>query len=769
MPRGKHRNGSFRPSSPDRHAGPAEAPQPAPRRRAVLRAVTCAVLVISIVAAFGGLRSSGFILFDDDDYVTENAHVQKGMSGESIAWAFTSTDAANWHPLTWLSHMLDVQLFGLDAGKHHLTSLLLHAVNALLLFLLLFRMTGALWRSAFVAALFALHPLHVESVAWIAERKDVLSTLFWLLTLGVWLGYAKSRKSAPYALALVLFALGLMAKPMLVTLPFTLLLLDYWPLRRLTLPLRWRSGALQMLLLEKAPFFLLSAASCVITFMAQRNQGAVETLDNLGFGGRLANAALAYIGYLGKTIWPASLAVFYPHPHIGLFTWAVFASALLLAGATFLAIRFAKRAPYLPFGWFWYLGTLMPVIGFVQVGEQAMADRYTYVPLIGVFIALAWGLAGLADQFPRARIVAPGIAAVSLAALFPITRVQTGFWVGTEALFGHALSVTSNNWKIHTNLGVALGKANRLPEAIEHCRQAVRIKPDSIQALNNLGMALEMANRFPEAIENLSQAVRLNPDFAEAQYNLGIALADTGRLEGAVEHYRQALRIKPDSIQTMNNLGLALGKMNRLSEATDCFRNAVRINPDFVEAQNNLGVALASAGRTDEAIEHYRSVLRIQPGNFKVLNKLGVLLIRADRMSEAFECFQKAVERSPDFAEAHNNLGFALYRQNRIPEAIEHFAEAVRIEPNDAQALDNLGLAFEKMKRYPEALERFRQAVRANPGFAGAHDHLGIALVREHRLMEAQDHFEQALRLNPDFEEARAGLRDVRKALGLLP
>ena len=690
--------------------------------------------MIVTLAAFGGLFSSGFINYDDTEYVTENIHVQKGLTGESIAWAFTNTDSANWHPLTWLSHMLDVQLFGLNSGGHHGTSLLLHTLNGLLLFLLLFRMTGALWRSAFVAALFAIHPLHVESVAWIAERKDVLSTLFWLLTLGAWLRYVKSKKAAPYVLALALFALGLMAKPMLVTLPFTLLLLDYWPLRRLVPPLRRRSGVLKGLLWEKAPFFLMSAASCVITIVAQRSGGAVVKLGEYGFFGRLANAALAYVGYLRKTFWPSSLAVFYPHPRTGLATWSVCASFLLLAGATVLAVRLAKRAPYLTFGWFWYLGTLVPVIGFVQVGSQAMADRYTYMPLIGVFIAIAWGLAGLAEKIPRMRLAAPCMAAASLAVLLPVARVQTGHWNNSVVLFQHALAVTPDNYLAHDSLGLALafGKEDRIPEAIEHFRQALRIKPDYVQALNNLGLAFEMADRLPEAIESFERVVRMDSDFADAQNNLGFALARADRTAEAVEHYQRALKIKPDFVKAMNNMGLALGKMNRLPEAIESFRDAVRINPDFAEAQDDLGTALAYTGRHAEAIEHYRQALRIRPGDSQVLNKLGVVLMRVNRESEALECFQKAMEIKPDFVDARNNLGYALYLQNRIPEAIERFTETLRIKPDDAPALDNLGMALTKAGRLSEALERF----------------------------------EQALRIEPDDEEARAGLLEIQKAQG---
>ena len=732
MPRGKHHSGSSRQASPAGQIGIPAAPQPASiRTHTALMAAICAGLVIVVFAAFGGLRSSGFINYDDPFYVTKNVHVQKGLTGESVAWAFTATDAANWHPLTWLSHMLDVQLFGLDAGKHHLTSLVLHALNAVLLLLLLVRMTGALWRSAFVAALFALHPLHVESVAWIAERKDVLSTLFWLLTLAAWLAYVKSKKVPPYALALALFALGLMAKPMLVTLPFTLLLLDYWPLRRLTLPLRWRSGALQGLLWEKAPFFAFTAASCVITFVVQQSKGVVATLGNLGFGGRLASAALAYVGYLGKTIWPASLAVFYPHPHISLFSWAVCGSALLLAGITVLAFRLAEQAPYLVFGWCWYLGTLVPVIGLVQVGGQGMADRYTYMPIVGVFIAVAWGLAEFARRMPRARFAAPCVAAASLIALFPVTRLQTAAWVGNEALFEHALAVTSNNNLAHHNVGYFLFSQGRREEAIAHYREAIRI----------------------------------DPAFPDSRINLGVALVEAGDLDGAIEQYRIVLGMQPKNAELWTKLGIAWAKKDRYPEAIESLERALRCDPDFSDAHINLGLALDHENRVSEAVDHYRRALRINPGDPMALNSLGVELMRVNQMSEAVERLRQAVEIKPDFAEAHNNLGNALARQNRIPEAIGHYREALRIKPDDARALNNLGLAFGRTNRFSEAVEQFQKAVRINPDDADARFYLGIALVKEHRLTEAQEQLQQALRIKPNYEEASAVLQDVQQTL----
>ena len=719
-------------------------------------AAVCAALAVLTLAAFHGVLSNGFVTYDDDVYVTANTHVQKGLSSESIAWAFTTADCANWHPLTWLSHMLDVQLFGLKAGRHHLTSLLLHVFNVLLLFLLLVRMTGALWRCAFVAALFAIHPLHVESVAWIAERKDVLSTFLWLLTLAAWLGYVGSKErrgrigssnagsgarsggsfsgdgleatrgrgtsrlnagiagsstptrrglpaAAWYALVLVLFALGLMAKPMLVTLPFTLLLLDWWPLGR------WDGGAgrqpevsrgvglrrqedrstsggtdagrvrssggephaLSWLALEKAPLFAMSAVSCVVTFVVQRGGGAVQTIGDLAFPDRLWNAVLAYASYLVKMIWPVSLAIFYPRAQAGAAGWQVAASVLVLVGITMLAVRLARRAPYFAVGWFWYVGTLVPVIGLVQVGEQAMADRYTYVPLIGIFILVAWGLsefAGRGVPRPAARSATTVVAIVIVLLLAVVTWKQVGYWRDGIALLTHAIGVTRDNAVAHTNLGVVLEEEGHADQAVPHMREAVRLTPGFARAHDNLGLALDKAGRDTEALGEYEEALRLIPGFADAHAHLGLLLARTGRYPEAVEHLREALERKPDSADAHFNLGMALAGADRIDAAIEQYNEALRLSPEMVEAHHGLGVVLVRKGLIPEAIQHYEQALRLRPGFGEVRNSLGIALARSGRMREAAGQFEEAVRLRPDFGEARANLRAAreaLARQAR--------------------------------------------------------------------------------------------------------
>jgi tetratricopeptide (TPR) repeat protein len=567
----------------------------------------CVSLTIAILAVFWQVQNNGFVNFDDGKYVTENRHVQEGLSWDGFVWALTTTHANFWHPLTWLSHMLDCQLYGLNPGGHHFTNLLLHIANTLLLFLILQRMTGAMWQSAFVAALFALHPLHVESVAWASERKDVLSTLFWILTIGAYVRYVEHPGLNRYLLVFLSFVLGLMAKPMLVTLPFVLLLLDYWPFGRLQLKASANATHVQIqkpsntnyhservirLLVEKVPLLVFAAASSIPAFLAQQHGGATKSLALFPLEGRVANALLSYLIYIGKMIWPQNLTVFYPHPGSTVPTWKVALAGLLLLSVTVWVIRTAKAHPYLLVGWLWYLGTLVPVIGLVQVGDHAMADRYTYVPLIGLFIMLAWGLPHVAARWPRRKIVFVTSTAGFLSILMVYSWFQVRHWKNSVTLFEHALRVTNNNPLAHTDLGVALAGQGKLVQAIWHYSEALRIKPDYLEARINLGGALARQGRLDEAIDHYLEALRIKPDFADAHYNLGNALTRHGKPDDAIAHYLEALRIQPDDAEAYNNLGIALAKQQRMAEAIACFQQALRVKPDFANARHNMEVAL---------------------------------------------------------------------------------------------------------------------------------------------------------------------------------
>jgi Flp pilus assembly protein TadD len=576
--------------------------------------VSVALIAVNI-AVYAPVVHHEFVTWDDPQYLLGNPHVSGGLTGSGVRWAWTSGYASNWHPLTWWSHMLDVQMYGMSAGPHHVTSLLLHIVNTLLLFGLLHAMTGRLGPSAFVAALFAAHPLHVESVAWVSERKDVLSTLFWMLTVWAYLRYLRRPRLGRYALMAAVFVLGLMAKPMLVTLPFVLLLLDVWPLGRVTLA--WstpqRSRVVE-LVREKLPLIALAAASSIITFVVQRQGGAVAASEALPLGDRVANALVSYMRYIGRMLWPARLAAVYPFSR-PLPEWWVVGSLLGFLAMSIAAIRAGRRYPYVAVGWLWYVGTLVPVIGIIQVGSQAMADRYTYVPLVGLFIVVAWGAVDLCARWPYRRQVLAVAAGLAIVVCSVQARVQVEYWRNSLALWGHTVDVTRDNFIAQNGLGDALASQGRVDEAIAHLSEAVRINPDFPPAQNNLGVELKRQRHLGEAIDHYSQALRTKPDFAEAHNNLANALDEEGRTSEAITHYTEALRIRPDYAEAHNGLGVALAKEARLGEAVDHFSAAMRIKPDSVDAYNNLGIALAMQGKREDAIHQFSEALRLSPGN----------------------------------------------------------------------------------------------------------------------------------------------------------
>jgi protein O-mannosyl-transferase len=590
----------------------------------------CLFLAITVIAIYWQVHNHDFVGFDDNEYIMENRHVLTGLTSGNVVWAFTTFHAGNWHPLTWISHMVDCQLFGLKPGLHHLVNLFFHMANAILLFLIFRRMTNALWQSAFVAAVFAIHPLHVESVAWVAERKDVLSTFFWMLAMGAYAFYVEKRKVKRYLLTFFFFALGLMAKPMLITLPFVLLLLDYWPLSRLTIgkssvnertqsekslntcskkkergrytkkaehenktEKQTRQGPrMVQVILEKVPFFVLSLASSIVTYVAQQKGGAVGSLQSYPLSARIANALVSYCGYIGKMVWPENLAVLYPHPGM-LPTWQVIGAVLILGLTTFLIIRAVKRYPYLTTGWLWYLGTLVPVIGLVQVGAQALADRYTYIPIIGVSIMVAWGVPELLKKWRHRNTALAAMAVITLSILSYATWGQVQYWQNSITLFKHTVERTTNNPIMQNNLGNSLEDEGRLDEAITHYAEAVRINPDLADSYNNMGLALTKRGSANEAIPNFLKAIKINPNHAAAHYNLGTLLASQGKLEEAIHHFRECIRIKPDHAKAYNNLGNALLLERRIEEAIDSYRAALRINPDYKLARDNLNNALA--------------------------------------------------------------------------------------------------------------------------------------------------------------------------------
>lgn len=614
---------------------------PGSRGGMVRKTLVACVLVVAVVAVYGQVGGHKFLHYDDDQYITENQAVRSGLTMQGVAWALTTTHFSYWHPVTWLSHMTDVELFGLNARAHHFVSLSFHAANAVLLFLVLAWATGGLWQSAVAAALFAVHPLHVESVAWLAERKDLLSTFFELLAIGAYVRYARRPGIARYLPVLLLFALALMAKPMAVTLPFVLLLLDYWPLQRLFpnpvpvgAPGNEHSARPRTLgvLGEKVPLVLLSAACGVITLLAPGVQHASSTLERLPLGIRAANALVAVVAYLGKMVWPSSLAVYYPYHESTLFSWKIAGAAAFAAAATILALRTARRRPYLAFGWFWYLVTLLPVSGLIQVGGQAMADRYTYLPLTGIFVAISWGVADLTAGRGRWRL--PALAAAAGAALCVLAFVawrQAGYWQDDRTLFSHAIEVTSGNYLAELNLGVALEREHRVAEAIPHYREALRIRPSYPDAHYNLAVALAREGKIDEAMRQYGRVLKLQPRNPYAHNNLGFLLFGRGRLDEAIAQYEEAIRIRPNFPLAQSNLGSALGRQGKIREAIVHFRAALRDRPHDVAANYNLGVALMILGRNAEAAFHFREALRGRPGNPEILRRLEQALAGAGR------------------------------------------------------------------------------------------------------------------------------------------
>ena len=560
-------------------------------------AAICLLLAGMTLAVFGQTLGHGFINCDDGTYVYENPVVQQGLTWRGLTWAFTGAHASNWHPLTWLSHMLDCQLYGLHPAGHHLTNVLLHTATVIALFLVLWQLTGARWRSAFVAALFAIHPLRVESVAWVAERKDVLSGLFFVLTIGAYARYARQPKSwSRYGMVILLFALGLMSKPMLVTLPVVLLLLDYWPLRRVE--------SAQRLIVEKLPLMALSAAACTATLWAQNE--AIRASGAISLGPRLANAVMSCVVYLRQMVWPVGLAPLYPFPKEGLPLWEIAVAGAVLAGVTAVALRLRKTQPWLLTGWLWFLVMLLPVVGIIQVGRQAHADRYTYLPQIGIYIGMTWAVA----QWRLPKAVTGSLMAVSLIGLMALTWKQTGYWQNSETLWTHTLACTAQNDLAHNNLGSALFQKGEVAEAINQYDEALSINPGYAEAHNNLGIALHKVGRDEEAVHQYELTLEIMPDDAEAHYNLGKALYVRHQVKDAILHFQASLRIEPDDMEVENILAwmLATARDTSLRNEAKAVQLAQEANK-LAEGKNpvvlrTLAAALAGVGRFSDAIEN---------------------------------------------------------------------------------------------------------------------------------------------------------------------
>ena len=706
-------------------------------------AIGC-VLMSLVAAVYGQVAWHDFVEFDDGAYVYENRQVLQGLTIEGIKWAFTTWHASNWHPLTWLSLMLDVEIYGQRAGGFHITNVIFHTINVLLLFKVMRCLTGAAWRSAAVAALFAIHPLHVQSVVWITERKDVLSTLFWMLTLLAYAFYVRQGARKWYLLTGAMMALGLMAKPMLVTLPCVLLLLDWWPLSRFKFPntlqqvvLRdnttepLRKHSFRSLVWEKIPLFGLSAISCVVTVLCQRS--GMQTLEALTWGERFANALVAYITYLIKFIWPTDLAVFYPYqgaPDL----WKIMGALILLCTVAYAFKRLHRKHPFWVVGWLWYLGTLVPVIGILQVGAQSLADRYTYVPLIGIYILLAWGSYDLVVDRPALVRFMYAIVPIILLGFAVRAWQQTGYWKDSSSLFEHSLAVTQDNWLIDINYGVFLEKNGEFSRAETHFRNALRVAPGNVLALTNLGLVLGQLQRPTEAASCLRKAITLDSSSAKAHNLLGVLLLQQGDVITAREHLKTAVLVAPKN-------GLA---------------------------HYDLGVALDQQGELTEAVKHLRTALRLGVGNgvateqAQALLMLGVVYIKQQKFSDAAKCLTDSIALDAGNAEARNNLGFVLIQQGNLDRAVIQLREAIRLNADQVDAHYNLGTALTQLQQYSQALSHLEKTVELDPDNADRQNMLGTAYLLTKDHAAAVVHLHKAIALAPDMIPALNNLAWIR-------
>jgi len=646
----------------------------------------CLFLVIAAVLVYGQMLGHEFVYYDDHQYAAENSHVKAGLTVDGLKWAFSTLYVEFWHPLTWLSLMLDTQLFGVAPGGYLFSNLLLHILNALLLFTFFYRSTGSLWQSGLVAALFALHPINVESVAWIAQRKDVLSTFFWMLTLLCYRIYVEKPGLKNYLGVVFALILGLMAKPVLITLPFVLLLLDYWPLGRLSTGASLKSFSNSALILfrEKIPLIAVSAAAGAITYLAQQKGGGIKSVAAVSLAERIFNALISYVGYIVNMLWPFKLACYYPFP-TSFALWQVGGSLLLLVLITWFAVRSARRHPFLIVGWLWYLGTLFPVIGLVKIGAFAMADRYGYLPLIGIYVLAAWGVPELTARLPHRRALMNCLAALALIICMLTTWHQVRFWQNKSTLFTRALNVTSNNWFAHNALGLDFLRREKFDQALNQFFKAIDIVPNYIRTYINLSITYTRQNNLSEAIRYMSAAEEMNPDLVEVQQGLGILYEQQGDPEKALAHFRRALELEPEA----------------------------------ASAHKHMGNLMAAGGRLDEAINHYARSLALQPGDARLHYNLGLAFEKQGNDDKAGEQYLAALKINPDDADAHYNLANVMTRQKNYDAAIGHYQKALASQPDLIPALYNLAYVHASKKEYDRSIAILLEAADLQPDNPG--------------------------------------------------
>lgn len=687
-------------------------------RRSSARASLLIAPLLAIVtfAVYAPVRHDEFVSFDDPTYIAGNPHITPGLSWDGVLWSLRHTHGGNWHPLTSVSHMIDCDLYGVSPGGHHLTSVAIHALNAVLLFLVLRSMTGSVWRSCLVAALFALHPLRVESVAWASERKDVLAGLFWMLTLMAYVRYVKRPGPLRYAIVASCLVLGLLSKPMVVTLPFVLLLLDVWPLRRAGVS--W-----SRLIIEKLPLIGLAAAAAGVTYFVQRSVGTLASTGRLPLIARVENGLISYLGYLVKTIWPAKLAVYYPHPAyagdgaISRMLAPAAGAAVVLATITVLALRFRRSRPHLGVGWLWYLGTLVPVIGIIQVGDQAMADRYTYLPQIGILLAIVWEVAELAKHRRAAHLVARAAAAATVIVLAVLTSRQLAHWRTSESLYVHTLGVTSGSYRIHSLLGQVYLEKGDLDAAENQFQRAAVLGPDRADPHASLAEVAARRGDLATAELRFRRAVELDADNLAANNNLGVLYARAGRYDEAAACLERVLAVDPDDPEARVNLGLLRLNQRRPELAVTHLTRAIELRPDYADAERYLGTTYVMLGNFGLAERHLRRAIELVPGDAGLQATLANVLASAGRIREAEDLYRAALQRQPDLAEA--SLALAWLLATAGDPSLRNGEEAVRLAergleasaPPNAEDLDCLAAAYAEAGRFPQAVATASRAL----------------------------------------------------------
>jgi tetratricopeptide (TPR) repeat protein len=712
------------------------------------------VLFIMTFTVYMQVMNHDFINFDDDIYVKDNFRVIKGISLSNILWAFSLTEKHNtpyWHPLTWLSHMLDCQFFGLNAGMHHLTNLIFHIANTILLFYVLNLATGSVRRSAIVAALFAIHPVNIESVAWIAERKNVLSTFFWMLTMLFYIYYTRRPDILRYLAAILFFSLGLLAKPMLITLPFVFILFDYWPLERFELKQSGLHKKILYLILEKLPFFIISFCSVYISTVSLKLTSNIISTDYVPMRLRLENAIVSYAAYIGKMVWPSKLSIYYPFP-ASIAVWKISASLILLVSVTIFVLFKMRRFRYVGTGWFWFIGTLVPVSGAVQGGLwPEMADRWAYVPYIGLFVIISWGGYELLNKYRLNNILAAVISLTILLALSTATYIQLKYWQDSKSLYKHALEAGPVNHVILNNMGNALVKEGKLLEAVSHYKEALLSKPDYAKAHNNLATAFYKLGRIDESVRYYSEALRYWPNFYKAHNNFGSVLFELGKDKDAMFHFLEALRINPDYDEAHYNLGLLLSRQGRIEQAVSHYARAISINPYYAEAHNNLGLAYYKLGRAGYAVKQYNEALRLDPNMAEAHVNLGVTLFYAGDYNKALSHLRRAAEINPEDDNAREKIKTVLEEKEKFQKEEKSMLEKIAGKPGNYTLYVDLGDLYVKYKRFDLAEEQYKRAVMISPD-----NHEGIIKLAKiyaikGNFSKAISEAERAIGLKPDY------------------